>query len=537
MKTPNASCGSTSEHWMVEERPPSPGTPGEGKGEGSLSETSNLRSQITEGPHPDPRPEYRERGKEGTQCSILPALRSRALIFCAAVFFSTSAFAGEWKAGLARAKITPREPIWMSGYAARDKPAEGTLHDLWAKALALDDGQGHRAVIVTMDLCGIDRDLSQRVCRRLTESHGLDRAAIALCVSHTHTGPVVGSNLRPMYFLDERQRTLVDQYTRFLEDQVIAAAGKALGAMKPARLEYGVGRSTFAVNRRANREQDVTRLRAEGQLKGPFDHAMPVLAVRPARGDGTLAVVFGYACHATTLSFYQWSGDWPGFAQIELEKMFPGSTALFVAGCGADQNPLPRRTVQLAEDYGRQAASAVDATIKAGLRPINGQLKTQYREIDLPFASLPTREQLAKDAQAKDRHIAHRAKLLLSQWDLDGGLAPTYPYPVQAWRFGDDVLLVLLGGEVVVDYSLRLKQELGSGGTWVAGYSNDVMAYIPSRRVLGEGGYEGGGAMVYYGLPSPWAPQVEDQIVQEVHRLANDLRAGVSGNSPIKNPR
>lgn len=448
----------------------------------------------------------------------------RVIVPIVAVLLAPIPSAAQWKAGVAKTVITPEQPIWMSGYASRDRPAEGKLHDLWAKALALEDGAGRRAVLVTMDLCGIDRDLSQRVCKRIGEKHGIERAAIALNVSHTHTGPVVGSNLRPMYFLDERQNTLVDEYTRWLEDRIVAVAGEALGAMKPARLDWGVGSAGFAVNRRTNKEEDVTRLRAEGNLKGPVDHELPVLAVRPMEGHGYAAVVFGYACHATTLSFYQWSGDWPGFAQMELEKTFPAATALFVAGCGADQNPLPRRTVQLAQEYGRQTAAAVESTLRTGLKPVDGNLRTLYSEIELAFASLPTREQLETDASSKDRYVSHRAKLLLAQLERDGGLKPTYPYPVQVWKLGGDVVLVLLGGEVVVDYSLRLKKELPAGGTWIAGYSNDVMAYIPSRRVLSEGGYEGGGAMVYYGLPSPWAPEVEERVVNEVHRLVDSAR-------------
>ena len=457
---------------------------------------------------------------ETQNASWASVLKTLATLFAALVVLVLPASArADWKAGVARGRITPDEPIWMSGYAARDRPAEGTLHALWAKALALDDGKGGRALMVTLDLCGIDRDLSTRVCRRITERHGLDRSAVTLCVSHTHTGPVVGRNLRSMYFLDERQRTLVDAYTRTLEDRIVAVAGEALAGMKPSRLEWGVGSAMFAVNRRTNREEDVTRLREAGELKGPVDHDLPVLVVRPAGSDAPSAVVFGYACHATTLSFYQWSGDWPGFAQIELEKAYPGAAALFVAGCGADQNPLPRRTVQLAEDYGKQAATSVGETIRNGLRPVDGRLQTRYSEIDLPYATVPTRDELARDAESKDRYVAARARLLLGQFDRDGHLDGTYPYPVQAWRLGDELLILLLGGEVVVDYALRFKRELG-GRTWVAGYCNDVMAYIPSRRVLTEGGYEGGGAMVYYGLPSPWAPEVEERIAGEVRRLA-----------------
>ena len=93
---------------------------------------------------------------------------------------------------------------------------------------------------------------------------------------------------------------------------------------------------------------------------------------------------------------------------------------------------------------------------------------------------------------------------MLGKWDHDGSLMSTYPYPIQAWRLGNEFTWILLGGEVVVDYSLRLKAELGPKKTWVSSYSNDVMAYIPSRRVLGEGGYEGGLARYPYGLPAAW---------------------------------
>jgi neutral ceramidase len=113
-----------------------------------------------------------------------------------------------------------------------------------------------------------------------------------------------------------------------------------------------------------------------------------------------------------------------------------------------------------------------------------------------------------------------RAKMLLEDVASGRPLSPTYPYPVQLWLLGKDVQWCFLGGEVVVDFAIRLKAELAGRKTWVAGYSNDVMAYIPSRRVLVEGGYEGGGAMVYYGMPTVWSDQVETSIVEEVHRQA-----------------
>jgi neutral ceramidase len=449
---------------------------------------------------------------------------SLILVLCAV---STSA-AGEkkpatWKAGAAKVVITPEKLMWMSGYGSRDKPAEGKLHDLWAKALALEDPAGKRGVLVTMDLVGIDRGLSTAVCRALAKEFGLPREAIILSTSHTHTGPVVGGNLKSMYNLDATQEKHVAEYSAGLQAKLVRLVGEALGGMAPANLSWSTGRTTFAVNRRTNTEADVPKLRAAGRLKGPVDHDVPVLAVRDPAGK-VQALLFGYACHSTVLSFYQWSGDYPGFAQIELEKAYPDAVALFWAGCGGDQNPLPRRTITHAARYGKQLADAVQAELDRPMARMAGNFAAAYTEIDLPFAELPNREQIAKDAASSNHYVAGRARLLLEQIRTKTSLSSVYPYPVQVWKLGNGPELIALGGEVVVDYSLRLKREVGPRRTWVMAYANDVMAYIPSLRVLQEGGYEGGGAMLYYGLPTAWGPQVEERIVHAVHALTKKVR-------------
>lgn len=435
-------------------------------------------------------------------------------------FATSNISAAEWQAGVAKVNITPKKLMWMSGYGARDHAAEGKLTDLWAKALVIQDERGERAVLVTLDLVGIGRDVSQAVCAELQIKHKLERRQIAFNCSHTHCGPVIANNLTTMYFYDEAQQKLVEEYTTELKQNMVRVVGEAFANIAPAKFAWGNGRTTFAVNRRNNKEPDVPQLRAANMLQGPVDHDVAVLSVTGT--DGKLkAVVFGYACHATTLSFYQWCGDWPGFAQSDLEAAHPGTVALFFAGCGADQNPLPRRTVELAQEYGRMAATAVDAVLAGKTSPISGTLVTRYEEIPLPFDTLPTRAQIEEDAKSTNKFIVGRAKQLLKQLDSGKPLGPTYPYPVQLWRLGSDLNWFHLGGEVVVDYSLRLKAEHGPAKTWVAGYANDVMAYIPSLRVLKEGGYEGGGAMVYYGLPTAWGPSVEEDIIKATHRLAN----------------
>jgi neutral ceramidase len=439
-----------------------------------------------------------------------------AVIATLSISAVTAQDAKPWKAGVAKVNITPEKPMWMSGYGARNKPAEGKLTDLWAKALVLEDPRGQRGVLITMDLVGIDRELSRAVCDELKKKHGLPREAIILSVSHTHCGPVVGGNLSAMYDLDAKQQKLVTDYALTLRKKLVQAADEALGKLVPVTLSWNIGQADFAVNRRNNKEAEVPKLKEAVQLRGPIDHDVPVLAVKD-KNQKPLAIVFGYACHATVLSFYQWCGDYPGFAQANLEQMYPGAVALFWAGCGADQNPLPRRTVELAEKYGTELSNSVANVLKDRMKPIAGDLRMSYAEIDLPFAELPTREKLAEDARDKNKFVASRARLLLKQLEKDGSLRRAYPYPIQVWGVGSDLDWVTLGGEVVVDYALRLKKENGAGKTWVMGYANDVMAYIPSLRVLKEGGYEGGGAMVYYGLPTVWGPRVEELIVAGVH--------------------
>jgi hypothetical protein len=446
-------------------------------------------------------------------------LLGAAVLGSALLSTATASEKNTWKAGLAKVAITPERPMWMAGYGSRSSPSEGVLHDIWAKAMALEDPDGTRALMVTLDLCGIDRDFSLGVRQRIAERHAVPIDRIVLACSHTHTGPVVGTNLITMYPLDDEQEHRVDSYTELLGKMIVELSGEAIKNLAETRLSWGQGEAGFAVNRRENDQNKADELRAEMALKGPIDHDVPVLCIKDI--DGTVkGVVFSYACHCTTLSENYYSGDYAGYAMIELEKSYPDAVALFVAGCGADQNPLPRRTVELAENYGKQLAEAVRRTVKGPLRPVLGPLRSAYEEIDLQFAPIPERSQWEAEAKSEQFALANRAKMFLARLDAGESLSQTYPYPVQVWRLGD-LTWFFLGGEVVVDYALRIKRNLGPD-TFVSAYCNDVMAYIPSLRVLQEGGYEGAGAMIYYGQPGPWAEDVEERIIHSVNELLHE---------------
>lgn len=427
----------------------------------------------------------------------------------------------QWQAGVAKADLTPQESIWMAGYAARTKPSEGVRQKIWAKALAVRDENGTTAVAVTLDLVGIRRTLAEDIAGAITSKHKIPRDRILFNASHTHSAPLVGGIDSYVHIMGDqapKHAEIVKRYTETVRVRILEAVDGAMANLSPATLHFEQGFAGFAVNRRrvGNR-----------QFPGPVDHDVPVLAVRAP--DGKLrGVLFGYACHNTVLGDYEINGDYAGWAQEAIEKMYPGSIALFVQGGGADSNPLPRRSVALAQQYGSILGDAVDQVLKAKMKTINGHLRVAMETTELRFATPPSRAELEQRLTSKDATTKRHAERMLEKLNRDGKLIESHPYPVQAWSFGNQMTMLTLGGELVVDYSLRFKGRYGWDKLWVAGYSNDVFGYIPSLRVLKEGGYEGGGAMLFGGFPGPFADDVEERVAAAVDRVMTK-----TGNAPV----
>lgn len=422
-----------------------------------------------------------------------------------------------WKAGVAAVKITPQTSLRMAGYAGRKKPSEGIAQDLFAKALAVEDERGNRVVILTLDLIGMSRALRDWMETEVHKAYGLPRAGLVMNASHTHCGP----SLRAPWVPDPQKPQAkptepADLYMCQLQQKLVAVVGDALRRLAPARLDFLRARAGFAMNRRRPTQEGY---RNAPSPDSPVDHEVPVLRVADPQGK-LVALLFGYACHNTTMGDYLFRGDYAGYAQQYLQEDHPGTVALFMAGCGADQNPYPRSKEELVRYHGRTLATAVDAALQTVPRPIGGPLCAALDDVTLDFTPPPSRkelEQFAADAKSPQRAPAQR---LLTQLQETGKLRTSYSYPVQVIRFGRDLTLVALAGEVVVDYSLRLKRELAGPAVWVAGYSNDVLGYVPSLRVLAEGGYEAGRGIAYGSLLGGFAPSLEARIVAKVHQLA-----------------
>jgi hypothetical protein len=410
--------------------------------------------------------------------------------------------------------VTPTEPIFMKGYGSRTRPSEGVRQDLFVKALALGDETRAVSVLVTSDLHSYTRRMSDTIASAVERKYGIPRDRVILNGSHTHSGPAVTAEsvLRPAEDINAEQEAVIRRYTAHVLDQIVDVIGQAIAGLAPAEIAFGQGSAAIGVNRRRLREG--TR-----HLPNLVDQDVPVLSVR-TRGGALRAVVFGYACHATAApADYQIGGDWPGHAQAGIEADFPGATALFMNGCGADCDPAPRSTIEAPKMHGEAMAIAVGQVLRGPMPRVTGRLATSFDYVDIPFQTPPTRDALQEVLKTATGIRARHARQLLATLDRDGRISDRYPYPVAVWRFGSGPTLIALGGEVVVDYSLRFKAEYGWDTTWVAGYSNDVMGYIASHRVLKEGGYEGDDAMINYGRPGPLGDDIEEVIAGKVREL------------------
>ena len=422
-----------------------------------------------------------------------------------------------WKAGVATVIITPKESIWMAGFAHRTSPANGKLHDLWVKALAIEDASGKQSVLLTSDLSGIPKSISDSIRNRIERRFKLSRSQIIFNTSHTHSGPVLVDALWDLYPLDAEQKSKITSYTKTLEIQIEAVVRKALSSMKPVDISSQNGITRFAVNRRNNIESTI---HAQTDLKGPSDYAVPVIKLSDKKGK-IIALVFGYACHNTVLHGNEWSGDYAGYAQIALEKSHPGATALFFQGCGGNQNALPRKTVPLATQYGKDLALAVDAVLEGEMKSLEPKLSTAYSEVRLELEKAPTKEELLTIASKETGYVKNWALNMIKKADQGETFISTYSYPVQLWQLGNQSI-VALGGEPVVDYALNLKKIFGPE-LFIMGYSNDVMAYIPTAEILREGGYEGHTSQMAFGMPAKWKESIEPTIMKEVMILAEQL--------------
>lgn len=430
-----------------------------------------------------------------------------------------------WRVGLAYERITPQQPIAMSGYGPR--VSEGVLDDLYAKAMLIEDRDQQRALLVTADLLFFRAPLAEALCVQIAKATGLKRHEILLNASHTHAGPVFGIKDPDRFGLGEEQKRSVESYTQALRSLIVQLAVSTMDDLRPACLSWGVGNAgEFVMNRRFIDETGKYR-GMRPNPKGSADRDVPVLCVKGPNGQ-VRAVVFGCACHPVTLdgNNRKLSGDFAGSAQQYIQRQHAGAQAMFVIGCGADANSNPRGgpdQEKLVRQHGETLGREVCRVVSDSMQPVGGPLQVFLKWTDLPLQDSFTIEELERIAEGSSFWHARNAKGLLEILSRGESLPQHYRAAISLWRFGDDLTLVGLPGEAVADYTTMLRKALGPQRLWIAAYSNESFGYLPTAKVLSEGGHETIGLTLDVGL---FSPEVEGVVIDTVQELAK--RAGRS---------
>ncbi len=450
------------------------------------------------------------------------------LALCLALLAAPSAFAAEKstpEVGLAVRDITPDLPIRLAGYAGRKRPADKVDQPLMVQALALKNLSGERFVFVALDNCEVSHAFMEPVLQQLADRFQLGRGAAAVVSSHTHSAPVLEATLVDMTQPPPEDVERIANSSRLLRAKLVEVVSAALADCQPATLERGLGHAAFAMNRRVYQGEKVV---FGDNPDGPVDWDVPVLRVKGTNG-AVRAILFGYACHGTSVrsgdDWYVVSGEYMAYARQHLEAHQPGAVAMFLTGMGADSDPAPRGRLLDARRHGLELAGAVIGVLDRPMSPVRGAFKLAYDEIELPLVAPPAREQLERDARSEDVSVKLRAEAYLKRLNAGKPLPESVKLPVAVLRLGEDLTFVLMAGEVVVDYSRRLKRMLAADHPWPVGYAYEVPCYIPSARLLKEGGYETESSMIYYGYYGPFRGSIEAQLLNRLETLAREAHA------------
>ena len=449
------------------------------------------------------------------------------LVLCLSPFMPASGVAAENstpQVGIAVRDITPELPIWLAGYAGRKRPADKLDNPLLVEAVAMKNLSGERFVFVALDNCEVSHAFMQPVWQQLADQFQLGRGAVAVVSSHTHSAPVLEETLADMAQPLPAEREQIVKYSRLLRARLVEVVGAALADCQPATLEHGLGRAAFAMNRRVYQGDKVV---FGDNPDGPVDWDVPVLRVKGTNG-AVRAILFGYACHGTSVrsgdDWYVVSGEYMAYARQHIEQHQPGAAAVFLTGMGADSDPAPRGRLLDAKRHGLELAGAIIGVLDRPMHPVRGAFKLAYDEVELPLAAPPDRRQLEQDARSEDIHVKRRAEAYLERLNAGQPLPESVRLPIAVLRLGDDLTFVLMAGEVVVDYSHRLKRVLADDHPWPIGYAYEVPCYIPSARLIKEGGYETESSLIYYGFYGPFRGEIETLLVTRLEALVSRLR-------------
>ena len=445
-------------------------------------------------------------------------MRSTALVaMMLAVLPCSAAGAGEaadrqWSVGYAEAEITPGVgQVQMRGFG-RERYAKGALAPLLTQAVVLRDRDGRTGVLITADIAGFGRVMTEAIRRSIARKHGIPPENIILAASHTHWGPATRFHAT---FAAGAPNVW---YMGFLEDKILGNVDAALENLSPGTIEYGsIDFRGIGCNRRLPKDGKITW---GPHPEGPFDSHTPILRVKRSAKPQQLLVV-GHACHPTSSgTIEKWTPDYPGAMRDWLADKLPDTKALFVQGCGGDakvvhEDPESGKLVFSAEPQrskaaGEKLAVAVLGHLEEGrMIPLAGRLNCSLATEQLSYGKRWTLEDIEREAYtgSKKRYYTRVARQFLALPDS----SRSYRYDVQIWRLGGQLTIFGMEGEVCSPWGPMLRSMAPTEQAMVVGYASNVDAYIPDKRIVREGGYEGGEAQKFF-LPGPFTEKIESEI-------------------------
>ncbi len=425
----------------------------------------------------------------------------------------------ELRAGAARTVITPPVGVDLCGYGGREGPSVGVHDDLRACALYL--GRADREILIlTADLIGLHHDEVAAVREGVRRLTGVPGERVMVSCSHTHAGPCT----RCISYLGHHD----EAYLSALMTKLAQVAAQAKAAARPAQAGSARVPVLVGINRRQISSGATILGVNEAGVTAPY---ADVLCVDDLQG-APLARLFCHAAHAVTLGGDNLllSGDWPGYAQREVERHYGGDcVALYMQGCCGDINSHPRGSFGVAKQSGRVMAQAVVAADREASRNPAPALDAAVRPTQLPLLPPPPvqeaqrayEEALARAEAARGKENRGTAMMLdgIARWaEQILALAQAAPQPrfvpfeLQALRVGE-LAFVGLPGEVFVEYALNIDRASPFPCTAVPAYTNGNVGYVATAAAHREGGYELTGAIPFYGTTIP-APESEPLILE-----------------------
>lgn len=439
------------------------------------------------------------------------------------------------KFAVAKQTMTPDKPVFLAGFGARTHKSEGVLDGLYVKTVLLSANRN--LLIVAFDALGADRGFVQGIKEALRERFGFAEAEVLLQFSHTHASlHLTGEKpewRRGNYSLGQddwpTDSSMIDYtedvaYYRDLREKIVEMTEQCFAELRPGRLELATGRSAAAVSRRL---MTSSGLQFAPAPEAEIDDSLSVLTLTDD-GGRLEAVLFSVGCHPTSMGpdNYRLSSEFVGHACRRLEEAYPQATAVFLQGCAADLKPrhsadearFKSCTSEEMQAAGDELAGEVADVLRQGtFAVLDGPFRAELSDLELSVGE--TDEPMMQSLLAGEKgEFYRRAALRTVEAERRGVVRTKLPLYVQVWELSPGAAIVALESEIPTGYALRLRRDHPERSLVVLGYSNGVYSYIPTRRILEEGGYEADHPFTI-GFKSRFAWETEERIVGEIRRL------------------